>query len=80
MARSESQSYHVLIYGFAVCNKNKGLKPQGIFKQYWNPMYGAKGDQYIGFEYGRIDGMYEQFKSVYDGTLNFFIIAFFAAN
>jgi len=68
--------HHKLIYGATVeeIEKNHLIVPLTIepFQKYTLPMYGAPDggdDEFIGFEYGRIYGLYDNLHYAYDGSL-----------
>jgi hypothetical protein len=71
-----SKPCHRLIYGFVkkTCDKQvSNDMPVEPFKSYHLPMYGdaTGGDEFIGFEYGVINGLYDAFTYVYEGNLTF---------
>ena len=65
-------SYHSLIYGSMLTNDEyENVKETELFKKYSLPMYGSPGDKFIGFEYGRIYGLYDKLHYTYGDTLSF---------
>ena len=65
-------SHHKLIYG-SLIEKDKYIQETDLFKIYSLPIYGypRKGDHFIGFEYGRINGLYDYLHYSYEGELKF---------
>lgn len=52
--------HHILIYGVP-CYSYPEIEPHGPFKEHYMPIYGDPigGTKFIGHEYGRIHGLYE---------------------
>lgn len=61
-------SYHSLIYGSQITNY---VEETELFKKYSLPQYGYldSGEDFIGFEYGRIYGLYDKLHYTYKGDL-----------
>lgn len=67
-------SYHLLIFGSIIDDDEyKNVKETELFKKYALPMYGNPygGEKFIGFEYGRIYGLYDKVHYTYGDTLSF---------
>lgn len=67
-------SYHALIYGSILTKKEYfHLKETDLFKKYSLYLYGYSddGDKFIGFEYGRIYGLYDRLHYSYGTELSF---------
>jgi hypothetical protein len=68
----EEGSHHKLIWG-SVIDRDLNIKETALFKKYSLPIYGIpdKGEHFIGFEYGRINGLYDHLHYCYEGELQF---------
>lgn len=65
-------SHHKLIYG-SIIDKDECIQTTDLFKRYSLPIYGypEEGEHFIGFEYGRINGLYDHLHYTYQGELTF---------
>ena len=63
-------SHHKLIYG-SLIDKDDDPKQTELFKIYSLAQYGdpTYGDHFIGFEYGRVNGLYDYMRYCYQGSL-----------
>lgn len=58
---NDNKPCHILIYGMV----SNGQNAKNIFRSYSLPMYGSADDTvYIGYEYGRINGLYDEYKQI----------------